>query len=285
MNDFTVFDDRVRSVWRYPGGEVGVRAIGQAPRQLLARVQNSDELLALVMYLGACRDAVDCVAIPYLPYARQDRVAVPGDPVAIAVLAQLLASTGVRNFATVDMHSPASITAFAAAGLQLTNLSATPWLDRYLGAIQTSTQQPIVFVAPDKGARQRTGDLARAASRPSREVMLVHCSKLRDPVTGKLAGFAVDRDASPAVLPADALVVVVDDICDGGGTLLGVADAMRTNYGPCSLHLWTTHGLYSKGLDALLDTFTTLGATDSFHSGHQHDRLHLIPLQTAANPS
>jgi ribose-phosphate pyrophosphokinase len=137
-------------------------------------------------------------------------------------------------------------------------------------------------VAPDKGARQRTGELADALARPERSIGLVYCRKVRDPQTGKLTGFEIDSEGSPEALPPDALVVVVDDICDGGGTFLGVAAALRRQYGGRPLHLWTTHGIYSRGLQELAATFTTLGCTDSFRAGHTHDRLRIVPLQEQA---
>ncbi len=279
MNDFTLFDDRLRTAWRYPGGEVGVRAVGEAPPRLLARVQSSDDLLALVMYLGAVRGQVQEVCIPYLPYARQDRIAVPGDPIAIEVLARLLASTGVPRFATIDVHSNAAAAAFASAGLTLRNVAASAWLQRYVAGRQATPDQPVCFVAPDKGAGPRTGQLATALAAPTRPIGLVHCAKIRDPHTGKLTGFAVDRDHSPPALAADTLLVVVDDICDGGGTFLGVAQALRAHYGDRPLHLWTTHGIHSRGLHDLAAVFTSIGCTDSFRSSHTHERLHTEPLQ------
>lgn len=281
LDDLVPFDDAVRSLWRYPGGEVGVRALRQpAPARLLARVHGSDELLALVMFLGAVRGQVQHVCIPYLPYARQDRVAVAGDPIAIDVLAELLATTGVRSFATVDAHSPASVAAFAKVGAVLTNVAAMPWLDRYLAPLRTRADQPVWFVAPDKGARTRTAAAAAALTRSDRAIGVVHCEKVRDPQTGKLQGFRVGDD-SPRELGADPLVVIVDDICDGGGTFLGVAQALRTHYGQTPLHLWTSHGIHSKGLDELATQFTTIGCTDSFRSGRTHSALRLVPLQTS----
>ena len=285
LDDLVPFDDAVRSVWRYPGGEVGVRALRQPPpARLLSRVHGSDDLLALVMFLAAVRGQVQHVCIPYLPYGRQDRVAVAGDPIAIDVLAELLATTGVRSFATVDAHSPASVAAFTKVGATLTNESATPWLDRYLAPLRTRDGQPVWFVAPDKGARTRTTAAAAALTRPGRTIGVVHCEKVRDPQTGKLQGFRV-ADDSPQALGSDPLVVIVDDICDGGGTFLGVAQALRTTYGPVPLHLWTTHGIHSKGLDELATAFTTIGCTDSFRSGHAHPTLRLVPLQTPEQPA
>lgn len=278
LADWVCFDDALRQVWRYPGGEVGVRAIAPAPPRLLARIHHSDELLALLMYLGAVRGQVQQLAIPYLPYARQDRVAVPGDPVAIEVLAELLVSSGVRDFATVDAHSPAAAAAFARLGATLTDLPAAPWLDRYLAPLQTRPDQPVWFVVPDKGARPRTAAAAAALSRPDRPIGLVYAEKRRDPESGALTGFGIAED-SPAALGADPLVVIVDDICDGGGTFLGVASALRERYGPIPLHLWTSHGIHSRGLTALAEHYTTIGCTDSFRSGHDHPALRRIALQ------
>ena len=60
-------------------------------------------------------------------------------------------------------------------------------------------------------------------------------------------------------------LVITDDICDGGGTFHGVAAALREVYGnDFKLHLWTSHGIYSKGVEELLKTFDTLGCTNSF---------------------
>lgn len=278
LSEWVCFDDAIRSVWRYPGGEVGVRAIAPAPERLLARIHHSEELLSLLMYLGAVKDQVRQVVIPYLPYARQDRVAVPGDPVAIEVLAELLVSSGVREYATVDAHSPAAAATFAKLGATLTDLPAAPWLDRYVAALHTRPAQPVWFVAPDKGARSRTAAAAAALSWPDRRIGLIYAEKRRDPHTGALMGFGIAED-SPAALGSDPLVVIVDDICDGGGTFLGVATALVERYGPIPLHLWTTHGIHSKGLDALTRTYATLGCTDSFRSGHDHPALHRVPLQ------
>ena len=283
FDDLVPFGDAVRNVWRYPGGEVGVRALQQpAPARLLARVHGSDDLLALVMFLAAVRGQVQHVCIPYLPYARQDRVAVAGDPIAIDVLAELLATTGVRSFATVDAHSPASVAAFAKVGASLTNVPMAPWLARYLAPLRTRDDQSVWFVAPDKGARTRTAAAADASAQRGRPIGVVHCEKVRDPQTGKLQGFRVGDD-SPRELGPDPLVVIVDDICDGGGTFLGVASALRTHYGQMPLHLWTSHGIHSKGLDELATTFTTIGCTDSFRSGRSHPSLRLVSLQNLEN--
>jgi ribose-phosphate pyrophosphokinase len=56
--------------------------------------------------------------------------------------------------------------------------------------------------------------------------------------------------------------VIVDDICDGGGTFVGLAETIGRP--ASSMRLWTTHGIYSRGLGALLDAFGMVGSTNSF---------------------
>jgi ribose-phosphate pyrophosphokinase len=272
MTAYVEFGADVAEVWRYPGGEIGVRARVDvaAPQRLCAHVRSSDEWMALVMYLAAVPGAVEEVRLPYLPYARQDRVAAPGDPDAVAAFARLAAATGVRRFRTLDVHSPAAIAAFRAAGLELTSESAVPWMRRFVAG---AAPGPLWFVSPDAGARRRTAEAAAAISTDDRPVGVVPCRKVRDPVTGRLRAFAVEEDAPRELGPAP-VVVVVDDICDGGGTFLGVAAALAERYGAAfTPDLWTTHGIYSRGLDDLLRVYGRLGCTDSFRHGLAHPRL------------
>ena len=57
----------------------------------------------------------------------------------------------------------------------------------------------------------------------------------------------------------------MDDICDGGGTFLGLADELRKrNAGP--LHLAISHGIFSKGTEVLRQKFDRLFTTDSIRS-------------------
>lgn len=84
-------------------------------------------------------------------------------------------------------------------------------------------------------------------------VPVLHATKHRDPETGRLSQFTV-----PALMPR---VLIVDDICDGGGTFLGLADAIdfRTE-----LYLYVTHGIFSKGVHELYKRFKAIYTTRSF---------------------
>lgn len=269
--------DQISESWRYPGGEIGVRATGDCAGELLARIQSSDDLVRLLMYLDAVHqaggDTPDCVFIPYLPYARQDRVAAPGDPLAIGVLARALAGAGIGMVATLDAHSLVAGRVFDEAGISFESLWPERYLSEYLLRVGLNRDR-LWFVAPDAGAAAKV----RSYAEELRVRDVIECRKVRDPATGKLSGFQVAT--GPRELPDGSALVVVDDICDGGGTFIGVAQALAAHFDwHHPLHLFTSHGIYSKGLFPLTYAgYRTIGSTDSFRHEHSGEQLITIPL-------
>ena len=86
---------------------------------------------------------------------------------------------------------------------------------------------------------------------------MIQASKRRDVATGKLSGFAVD-------LPeGEGNYLVVDDICDGGGTFMGLADAAHASEYRATLDLFVTHGVFSKGVGPLQTRYRTVYTTNS----------------------
>lgn len=84
-------------------------------------------------------------------------------------------------------------------------------------------------------------------------ITFAHCQKKRSVTTGKLEGFEVPDVAS--AYPA----IIIDDICDGGATFLGIAKQC----GATNLALYVTHGIFSKGHRPLLDCFDHLYTTNT----------------------
>jgi ribose-phosphate pyrophosphokinase len=69
----------------FPGGEVNVKVFPQGAfdTSILAKLNNSDDVIKLIMTVDAVRNvAPDTnihLSIPYFPYARQDRVCNEGE--------------------------------------------------------------------------------------------------------------------------------------------------------------------------------------------------------------
>ena len=54
-------------------------------------------------------------------------------------------------------------------------------------------------------------------------------------------------------------VLILDDICDGGGTFM-LAGKELLKYKPNNLGLCITHGIFSKGVDTLKEVFDEIYA-------------------------
>ena len=222
----------------FPGGEVQVRIEDAAPApaaraRIVARVDGSDALMALLLLTDTVRryygdPAIDLVC-PYLPYARQDRVAFPGEALAAAVLCRMVNAQGYASVEVWDSHSDVSLAL-------LDRVRNRPASDFAVGVIGTGD----IVVAPDAGAVKRAGAYARLAGVP-----LVLAEKVRSTETGAITGTVVHSE------PVGARdFVIVDDICDGGRTFIELARVLR----PLTtgrVKLYVTHGIFSAGFDVL----------------------------------
>jgi ribose-phosphate pyrophosphokinase len=102
---------------------------------------------------------------------------------------------------------------------------------------------------------------------------VVECSKSRDVKTGRLSGFKVYADDLQG-----RSCILVDDICDGGGTFIGLAKELKAkNAG--ALYLAVSHGVFSKGTDLLTEVFDHIFTTDSVQE-LQSDKVTTLALST-----
>ena len=104
---------------------------------------------------------------------------------------------------------------------------------------------------------------------------VVECSKSRDVKTGQLSGFKVYADDL-----GGADCIIVDDICDAGGTFMGLAmELKKKNAG--KLYLAVSHGIFSKGIDDLTKYFDKIFTTDSIRNLAPHAQLTQLKLEDA----
>ena len=65
-------------------------------------------------------------------------------------------------------------------------------------------------------------------------------------------------------------VLIVDDICDRGGTFIGLTKILK-QMGCSSVGLYTTHGIYSGGVDIIKDSgIDEIYNKDGIVSGRKH---------------
>lgn len=241
----------------YPAGESQVRLRPEAIKELAsadevrvwATIGPRDWLIELVMLMDAVRKCTDGViitlALPYLPYARADRRFVVGDCFGLKVAGDIIGLMFADRIVTLDVHSPKANSQISG----LVNISPLPVVENVCTELGGDT----TILLPDAGA-------ARYDFR-SFGVRVRQCEKVRDAATGKLSGFVVPKNINTG------RVLVVDDICDGGGTFLGIADELDRVYKTrLKKSLYVTHGIFSQGFEELHKRFDTIHCTDSFPS-------------------
>lgn len=245
-------------VMQFPAGEQHLVLDApetEHPFLAIVRGASAEDLVQAGMWVDSVHQRGDkaTLAIPYLPGARQDR----GNPFGAKVYAEIINSLGADLVIAVDPHSKV----MPSLVKNLKTYPASRLVARSLGRrIGGEWQAPYAgIIAPDEGARERAGSVARRLSLP-----LYQALKHRDFATGRLSGFTCED------LPAEGRLLVVDDICDGGGTFRGLAEA--TGLGPDRLDLWVTHGVFSGKAGLLTEHFGTIHTTDS-HPGHSNPEV------------
>lgn len=225
-----------------------------------ARGLSHDDLFTLSMWADAAIERAEAMVLilPYLPGARMDR----GNPLGARNYAEFIKDCVLPDqLITIDPHSNAALGFYTDSGENdIPNVTVFPVERIIRHEIQDATSderdQPYVgVIAPDKGAHDRAAAAARVMGVP-----VYTAGKTRDFATGKLSGFHMEDK-----LPDEGKLLIVDDICDGGGTFIGLAEA--TGLPKDRVDLWVTHGIFSKGLSNLLEHFETIHTTDSYFTG------------------
>lgn len=194
---------------------------------------------------------IENLILPYIPGARQDRTNVSGDVLFTAwSVCDMVNQRGFDQVLVLDPHSNVVTDLLNnVVEYPLENVARRMW-GGYTGVI-----------AADRGGKRRAERVASALSLP-----IFYGEKHRDVATGKLSGFSVE------VLPQGGHFLVVDDICDGGGTFLGLGEQIAAQ--GCFADLFVTHGIFSKGSADLRKIFKSVYTTDS---RYVHDR-HVLTI-------
>ncbi len=170
---------------------------------------------------------------PFLPFARDDRRETKLHCSELETFLDLLETYDV-DLVCADPHSDA-----CSRVRQIKQADTFETLrEEYL---EINVYRP-TYIIPDAGATKKA--LTWLGDKPA-----IQALKRRDLQTGDLSGF--ELLGKPA---KDRRCVIVDDICDGGGTFLGLAKLLR-QVGIKNIDLIVTHGLFTKGERLLTDVF------------------------------
>ena len=195
----------------------------------------NDRLMELLVCVDAVKRASAkeiAVIVPYYGYARQDRKAAARQPITAKLVADLLMTAGINRIITVDLHAQQIQGFFDIATDDLTFI---PLIGSYFED-KFNINDEIVVVSPDHGGTVRARSLAE----------ILHASiaiiDKRRPRPNVVEVNNVIGDVK------DKICIVVDDICDTGGSLVAGVNLLK-EYGAKEIYTCVTHGVFSK--DAL----------------------------------
>ncbi len=252
----------------FPDGESYVRLEGNVEGEHVAIVQTTcapqDSRLMQLAFLAAAakRNKAKKITavVPYLAYARQDKIFLQGENISIETIAAMLKAAGTDQLVTVNVHEANALTLFPFPAKTITSI---PLLAEYF--IQKGIRNAFAL-SPDKGAMYIA---LQAQAVLKGEVG--HLEKHRDRYTGQTTQTAAHLDVT------GKSVIIFDDIISTGGTIVGAAKILREQ-GAAHVYTACVHGLLigdaeKRILDAGVEEIV---ATDSVPS--KHSKVSLAPL-------
>lgn len=167
------------------------------------------------------------VVLPYMPYARQDRVASPREPISAKLVADLIATAGADHVITMTLHSDQEQGFF---DFPVDNLNARLMFVNYF---KKKNLRDVTVVAPDVGS-------AKEAQRFSKLINaeLAILNKFRP-------GPNVSEVTHMVGNVSGRTCIIYDDLVDTGGSVVNAADMLRRHGAQKDIYLAATHAVLS----------------------------------------
>jgi len=219
-------------ITRFADGEYDVKIADSVRGADIFLVQptcqpTSENLIQLFIILDALRRASAgriTAVIPYYGYARKEKKTQARDPISAKLMADIITLAGANRVIALDLHADAIQGFF---DIPVDHLTAEKLMLDYIRRLKLTSG---VIVSPDIGGAKRAGSIARLLDLP---LAFVYKRRPKDDVVTeqRVVGEVTGLD-----------VVVVEDMITTGGTLAGVAAALKAE-GARSLRVLATHGV------------------------------------------
>ena len=199
--------------------------------------RNLMELLIMLDTFNRASAIRVTAVLPYFGYARSDKKDRPRVPIAAKLVSNLITTAGAERVLTVDLHA-SQIQGFF--DIPVDHLYAAPVMVNYF---QENPVDNLIVVAPDTGGAERARAYAKRL-----DTGLALCDKRRE-----TANVAEVMNVVGDVAGKNCLII--DDMCDTGGTICKVAEALH-KAGANRIFAGFTHPVLSGGaIENLRDSY------------------------------
>ena len=218
---------------------------GQAV-SVIASIRSYEDLVLLAQLKDQLRQlgvTKTRLVLHYVLGSRMDRDGMIADNTT-KVVCDLVNSMGFDSIAVAWGHSSSVIDRLNANISSYAEfLFIVLGLNKILASLDLFTKSKFSLILPDSGVAKRYWNYYNyRVAHMFPNIQVVECGKRRDVQSGRLTDFVVPdcEVAGPAI--------IIDDLCDGGGTFCGLASKLREK-GFDKVGLAVYHGIFSKGED------------------------------------
>lgn len=176
--------------------------------------------------------------LPYLPHARADRVFETGNALPLELFLD-----SILGFTEVMLTDPHSDFIFQEEYHKAIEVNIKHQHQCFIDTVK-NIESGSVLVSPDKGAKAKIYKLQQALDVRTIATFVVEADKKRDVSTGRILETTLPEDFDYV----GKTFYIVDDLCDGGGTFIPLAQKLK-DLGAKEVNLYVTHMIGAKGLD------------------------------------
>lgn len=152
--------------------------------------------------------------LPYIPYARMDRIETSSDILSLKIFAEQINSLNFDKVVVIDAHSDVSL---ALIDNVVCHYPQVELIENIIKSLKLNKDE-ILLVYPDGGASKKYAKKLIGLGIP-----FIDCTKQRDFKTGKITSLHVNMtDDVLHLYKSDNFkhIIIVDDICSRGGTFV-----------------------------------------------------------------
>ncbi len=211
---------------------------------IVGTLNNSDNIIAMNLAIDAAKraSAKEIIPIiPYFPYARQDKKDQVRGPIGAKVMAKTFETLGATNMVVFDLHAD-QIQGFfeiPITHMEGKHLFANELVE-FIKAKGNEDLSNIVLCSPDAGGTKRVKhfrDKLNNLLQTSLPFVMIDKTREKANVVGEMIVIGNVKDKH---------VIIIDDMCDTGGTLCKGANTLKEE-GALSVIAVVTHGIFSGG--------------------------------------